>query len=194
MTILGGDYSHWNSPDFPALVAAGHKFAWLKCTEGTTWIDPKYFPHRTNAVAAGLKVVAYHYFRAAWTGAGQAQHFFNTAYNDTLPPAIDVERTNNLGFTKSVFQSRLRECLLETERLFARRPIIYTSKYNWEQLVGLAGWEDEYDLWVANYTTAPQPLLPNGWLDWKVWQYTSVPLDTNRMQTSFWDALVGAPS
>src|SRR3990167_3641762 len=137
MTILGGDYSHWNAPDFHVLVAAGHKFAWLKCTEGTTWIDSKYLFHRTNALAAGLRVGPYHYFRASLSGATQAQHFFNTARNDTLPPAIDVERINNLGFTQATFRSRLRECLLEVERLFGRKPVVYTSKYAWEQLVGL---------------------------------------------------------
>ena len=189
--ITGIDVSHWqSSPNFPALVAAGHKFCWIKVSEGPAWLDPKYVAHRLAARSAGLVTGPYHYFRAAWGGATQAQHFFDNAYNDTLPPAIDVEAINNTGFTKDVFKTRLRECLLKTEELFGRKPIIYTSKSKWELLVGLAGWESEYDLWVAHYTSAANPLLPNGWAAWQVWQYTSIPLDTDRMQDAYWDALV----
>lgn len=188
--ILGGDYSHWNSLDFPALVAGGHKFCWLKVSEGSAWLDAKYVAHRLAARSAGLVTGPYHYFRAAWGGATQAQHFFDNAYNDVLPPAVDVEAINNTGFTKDVFKSRLRDCLLKTEELFGRKPIVYTSKSKWELLVGLAGWESEYDLWVAHYTLAAAPLLPNGWANFQVWQYTSIPLDTDRMQDAYWSALV----
>ena len=190
MAIMGLDASHWNTPNFPALVAAGHKFCWLKVSEGPAWLDPSYVAHRLSARNTALKTGPYHYFRAAWGGMTQAQHFFDNAYNDELPPAIDVEAINNTGFTKDVFKSRLRDCLLKTEELFGRKPIIYTSKSKWELLVGLAGWESEYDLWVAHYTSAANPLLPNGWANFQVWQYTSVPLDTDRMQDAYWDALV----
>ena len=192
--ILGGDYSHWNSPNWNALVAAGHKFAYIKATEGTNWVDPKYVAHRLAARNLALKTGPYHYFRAAWSGAIQAQHFFDNSYNDELPPAVDVEAINNTGFTKEVFRTRLRECLLKTEELFGRKPIIYTSKSKWELLVGLAGWESTYDLWVAHYTTATTPLLPNGWADYKVWQFTSAHLDTNHMKDDYWNALNPPPT
>ena len=192
--IFGGDYSHWNTPNFPALVAGGHKFCWLKASEGTDFVDAKYVAHRLAAQAAGLAVGPYHYFRAAWNGASQAQHFFDNAYNDTLPPAIDVERTNNLGFTKAVFTERLAECVWKTLALFGRRPVIYTGKYAWESLVGsapsLAG---QCSLWVANYTTAASPAMPSDWATWQVWQYTSTPLDTNRMQDAYWNSLNDQP-
>ena len=192
--ILGLDASHWNTPNFPALVAAGHKFCWIKVSEGPAWLDAKYVAHRLAARSAGLVTGPYHYFRAAWGGATQAQHFFDNAYNDTLPPAVDVEAINNTGFTKDVFKTRLRECLLKTEELFGRRPIIYTSKSKWELLVGLAGWESMYDLWVAHYSAAANaPLLPNGWANWAVWQYTSIPLDTDRMQEAYWNSLNDQP-
>ena len=193
MTILGGDYSHWNDPNFLALAAAGHRFCWLKCTEGISFVDPRYSAHRTGAQKSSMKTGAYHYFRAAWGGDTQAQHFFDNAFNDALPPAIDVERYNNSGFTKSTFAARLRLCLLGVEQRFGKKPIIYTSKYAWEELVGLAGWEDEYDLWVAHYTSALMPLLPNGWTDYEVWQFTSTPLDTNRMVPAYWSNILGSP-
>ena len=86
------------------------------------------------------------------------------------------------SFTKEAFSARLRACLLETEQLWGKRPIIYTSKSKWEQLVGSVVWASAYDLWVAHYTTAPIPLIPGDWAGkgWKFWQYTSTPLDQNR--------------
>jgi GH25 family lysozyme M1 (1,4-beta-N-acetylmuramidase) len=192
--ILGLDVSHWNAPNWADWAARGYKFAWLKCTEGTDFVDPKYVAHRLAAQNAALKTGPYHYFRAAWGGATQAQHFFDNAYNDLLPPAIDVEAINNAGFTKAVFAQRLADCVWKTIELFKRRPVIYTSKSKWEMLVGSApAIAGQCDLWVANYTSAAAPAMPTDWSDWVAWQYTSTPLDQNRMKDAFWNSLVGNP-
>lgn len=189
--ILGFDVSHWNNPDFPDLFNSGSRFCWLKATEGTTFTDGKFFQHRSNAKDAGLKTGGYHYFRAAWAGKSQAEHFFSIAGDDYLPPALDVERTNNLGFSQSVFQERLFECVSRCLELFDQRPVIYTSQAAWGQLIGNASWAANFPLWVAHYTTASSPLMPNDWADWAVWQFTNTPLDTNRMKEAFWDSLGG---
>jgi GH25 family lysozyme M1 (1,4-beta-N-acetylmuramidase) len=191
MTILGLDVSHWNTPDWTSWFANGYRFAFLKCTEGITWKDLRYQAHERDATDAGFKVAPYHYFRAQWPGLPQAQHFFANAGRDDMPPAVDIERTNNLGFTQALFASRLKEFLDEAERLFGRRPIIYTSKSMWEQLIGSVPWAADYDLWVAHYTTGPAPLLPTDWAGqgWKVWQYTSFQLDQNRFNGSEEDFL-----
>ena len=191
--VLGGDFSHWNSPDFPALVAAEHKYAWLKATEHISFTDGKYWAHKAAAEAAGMITGPYHYFRAAWAGAPQAQHFFdNVGLDWKLFPAVDVERKNNGGFAQAVFKARLLECLERCEQLFGRKPVIYTSKYAWEELVGSAPWAPDYDLWVAYYSSASNaPLLPSDWTAWQAWQFTSTPLDTNRMKQEYWDSIVG---
>lgn len=179
--VLGLDISHWNTvtwPDWP-----DKRFVYIKASEGTDWTDDKMASHKAAAEAADKYTGPYHYFRAAFNGAVQAQHFFDTAGPDwDMPPAIDVEVINNTGFSKEVFAARLRNCLQETERLFRRRPVIYTSKSKWDLLVGFTGWESAYDLWAAHYTTAPVPLIPTGWSGkgWTLWQHTSTPLDQDR--------------
>jgi hypothetical protein len=35
--------------------------------------------------------------------------------------------------------------------------------------------------------------MPTDWADWVAWQYTSTPLDQNRMKDAFWNSLVGNP-
>ena len=193
--ILGGDYSHWNSPDWAELVAQGHKFAWIKCTEGTTFKDPRYLAHLAAAKSAGLLVGPYHYFRAAYDGTAQAEHLFKAAIgNLSLPPAIDVESRNNGGFSQKLFASTLQACVERTESLFGRKPIIYTSQSMWGALAGFQAWAGAHPLWVAHYSTATTaPLIPSSWNDWQVWQFTSTPLDTNRMRQEFWNSLTGAP-
>lgn len=189
--ILGLDVSHWNTVDWPAWAAKGYRFAWIKATEGTGWTDPKYLEHRTGALAAGLVTGAYHYFRGAMDGTAQAEHFFAIAGPNVLPPVIDVESANNAGISQATFASRLQACTERTQSLFGRKPVIYTSRSKWSLLVGSAPQiASECDLWVAHYTLATSPLLPFDWTEWKVWQYTSTPLDQNRMQDAFWNSLV----
>jgi lysozyme len=54
-----------------------------------------------------------------------------------------------------------------------RKPVIYTSPYFWNTyMVPNPAWASDYDLWVAHWTSNPQPLLPNGWSTWTFWQYT----------------------
>ena len=192
--ILGTDVSHWQSAvDWSDWAGRGYKFTYIKATEGATWVDPMYFTHKANAEGQGLIIGPYHYFRAAFDGIIQARNFNTYAgMGGKLPPAVDVERRNNLGFSQALFAQRLRDCLLKCEELFQRRPIIYTSKSMWEELVGNVSWAADYDLWVAHYSTASTaPLLPNGWTNWAVWQYTSSPLDQDRMQDEFYNKIMG---
>jgi murein DD-endopeptidase MepM/ murein hydrolase activator NlpD len=55
--------------------------------------------------------------------------------------------------------------------MYGRKPIIYTARWFWDYYVGTAGWEEEYPLWVASYTTTPR--LPSAWSTWLFWQYTA---------------------
>ncbi|KAH9917684.1 uncharacterized protein BXZ73DRAFT_80803 [Epithele typhae] len=73
----GIDISHWQGTvDFDALRANGVSFVYIKATEGTTSIDPKFNSHYTGATRAGLVRGAYHFARPdKSSGAMQARHF-----------------------------------------------------------------------------------------------------------------------
>ena len=181
----GNDFSHWNLPDWADWRNKGHIFAYLKVTEGVHFIDPRWITHQANGRAEQFELGPYHYFRVQVNGEVQGQYFFNEAKKREwqLPPMVDVEKRNNLGLaTKSVFAARLRNCLVETERAFGIRPIIYTSRSNWHELVGSVAWAGAYDLMVAHYTNATVPLIPDDWKGqgWKIWQFTDKPLDHDR--------------
>ena len=198
--ILGLDVSHWNTPAWSDWTAKGYKFVFIKATEGTTWLDPRYAAHKRDAGDTGFVTGAYHYFRAAFDGTAQADFFWSVIGNTTLPPAIDVEAINNAGFSQSAFREQLRNCIIRIRNLSGKRPLIYTSKSKWELLVGSApDIASQCDLWVADYgwdgngNGISIPRLPKDWAGWAVWQYTSKILDQDRMQDSYWDALFPPP-
>jgi hypothetical protein len=89
-----------------------------------------------------------------------------------LPPVVDVE--NNGGLHPSAYADSIKTFLDKVETRTGYKPIIYTSSGKWPDVEPRPYW-DEYDLWVAHYTTNPEPLVPEAWniKGWHFWQYTS---------------------
>ena len=62
--IEGIDVSHWQGTiDWVKVAGAGKKFAFIKATESTDFLDNVYATNRAKAKANGLKVGAYHFAR-----------------------------------------------------------------------------------------------------------------------------------
>ncbi len=180
--VLIIDVSHWVRPvwtEWPE-----QEGVYMKVTQGTQFADSEWKEHHREAGEAGLFLGAFHYFKVQNNGVLQAEYMWNEikGYKWDMRPVVDVEKYYNTGYSKAVFASRLRACLLEVERLFGVRPMIYTSKSMWHYLVGNTSWASAYDLWVAHYTTYPVPLIPDDWKGkgYRMWQFTSTPLDQNR--------------
>lgn len=49
---------------------------------------------------------------------------------------------------------------------------IYTSKSRWQEIMGAGTYLTDRDMWVAHYKTYGEPLIPNGWNKYKLWQWT----------------------
>ncbi|MDE6309419.1 MAG: hypothetical protein K2L81_04415, partial [Muribaculaceae bacterium] len=64
--------SHNGKIDFEAVRADSIDFVIIKATEGSTFKDPAFHTNHTNALKAGLKVGAYHFFRFETNGQQQA--------------------------------------------------------------------------------------------------------------------------
>ena len=90
----GIDASHHQGPiKWPMVAGSGITFAYLKATEGTTFVDSMFQLNAVNAQASGIKVGGYHYFRACSDPSRQASHFIEALRRTPtdLPPAIDIE-------------------------------------------------------------------------------------------------------
>jgi GH25 family lysozyme M1 (1,4-beta-N-acetylmuramidase) len=174
--VKGLDVSHWNGyPDFGMLRQQGMRFVFSKATQGTSFVDHTYTRHTREARSAGLIAGAYHFFDYRKGGVAQARHFLDTLRRTTgldnlLPLVVDVETLPSLGTpNKSDARSRLHAMMDELYRQTGRYPMIYTSRYMWEKVVGAPIGFGRYPLWVACWK-CDTVHLPNGWKDWLFWQ------------------------
>src|SRR3990172_1060918 len=169
MEVLGFDSRFFNG-----IYPAGHpfKYVFIKATEGTGFKASNYETQRDAAKASGLLWAPYHFYRN-WLGPeDQAAYFRAEVGSDAgqLPPVLDLEDTSAPKLVET--PGRVLRCVKEIERLFGRKPMIYSASWWWNPWMGGGlTWPNDYFHWVANYTTAASPLLPLGWNGWNVWQY-----------------------
>lgn len=179
MMALGIDASRYQGAiDWRAAKAAGVAYAWLKASEGTTWIDPTFATNARGAADAGVLWGGYHYFRNGIDPAAQAAHFarvmLSAGVAPTLLPACDLE--DQIG---DVREADVR-AFVEAVAADAGGAVIYTGAPWWRRNIGAgATWAADYPLWIARYgvndpAAAPvEPAVPAPWDGWTVHQYTS---------------------
>jgi lysozyme len=173
---LGIDVSLWQRDlDWVALKKAGVSFAFAKATEADNVTDPYFAKNWPAMKAVGIVRGAYHFFRPAKDPIKQAAFFANTVKLEKgdLPLVLDLESSG--GLMPAALVPVVQACLNEIERLSGMRPIIYTGPNFWNTSVAVPAapdWTDNYLLWIANYTSGLKPLVPKGWTNWGIWQYT----------------------
>lgn len=160
----GGQAINWNS------VRSSQEFAFVKATEGTTYVNPYFEADAQAALASGLKVGAYHYARPATDPLAQARHFASVIKRvpgQNLPAVLDIEVSE--GLNPVALQIWTRAFLGELERQTGTKPMIYTYRYFWQDNMANTKQFAEYPLWLAAYqSTAPAPV--GGWSNLSFWQ------------------------
>ncbi|AGB04467.1 lysozyme M1 (1,4-beta-N-acetylmuramidase) [Aciduliprofundum sp. MAR08-339] len=176
--VYGVDVSHWQGEvNWQEVYNDGYRFAFVKATQGTSYVDSEFTTNMKNGHAAGLYMGAYHFAEPNTpieSDADQeADHFVNTISpylkDGYLVPVLDLEdNSNDLTWTQltdwaNAFCSRVYN---ET----GIRPLIYTSS-SWAE--NLAQSITQWDLWIAEYTgdTSEEPNT-GVWPSWSFWQYT----------------------
>lgn len=165
--LQGVDLSaHNGNVDFSRMKEAGIDFVILKASEGNGFRDSRFEENYKKAVAGGLDVGAYHFFRFDVDGVEQAKNFMSTVAGKRfdLPLAIDVEEHGNpYVFVKSKVVRQLQNMI---DELTANeyRIMIYTNKGGYEKFI--RNNFDDYPLWICSFT------LPESDLDWTIWQYS----------------------
>jgi lysozyme len=152
------------------VAAAGYAFAFIKATDGETYVDPLFAQNWAGAKAAGLLRGAYHFFRAEDDPQAQAQFFWQTVGTlggnmGELPLVVDVEES--MEQSNSVVIANLASFLSSLQQASGRQPMIYTDPGFWNGL-GTSAFGG-YPLWVAEYGVTA-PTLPSGWAVWDFWQ------------------------
>lgn len=172
-SVYGIDVSHYQGNiNWDKLAAAdidGHevKFVIVKATEGADHSDSHFERNFTQAKKNGFVRGAYHFFTPGTVPYFQIQNFIRTVGNleeGDLPPILDIE--NSGGISKKQLQEDALKWLVEIERVYKVRPIIYTGLKFKRQYLDRSEF-DEYPLWIANYADS---LSYDG--EWELWQYS----------------------
>lgn len=150
-------------------------FIICKATEGITYIDKDFKKNWAEIRNRKLIRGTYHFYIATDDPIKQAQHFFNTVgslSDSDMAPIIDVEA---LGVPRSIspqsLQTDLKIFIERVQKNFGRQPIIY-SNYDFAQEYLTQEWLADYPLWIAEYSAASAPKIPDAWRNtgYKIWQ------------------------
>ena len=179
--VSGHDYDNGRTINWPAL-AGGMEFAYVKATEGTSYVNPHYASDVSGAKTSGLFVGAYAYGRPDLGNAtGQADHFVDTldyAHDGrTLPPFLDMEWPYgdlHLGtcfdVSTATLTSWMSSFLARVESRLGVVPMIYTNVNWWNQCTGGSAAFSHYLLDISSCLGSP-PSAPGWGTKWTFWQY-----------------------
>lgn len=168
--VHGIDVSHYQEEVFWKSVGddTNMAYVYLKCTEGTENVDPRYARNIEMAQNHQLKVGSYHFFRPK-SELNRQLHNFTTqclSAEQDLIPMLDVE--NDGGMPTEQFCDSLLKFLGMLEEAYHQKPLVYTYRNFYNK--HLQGRIDNYPLMIAMYSDE-KPELADG-RDYIIWQYT----------------------
>ena len=181
VSSIQGNGINWSGTN--GVVSAGYKFAFIKVSEGSYYVDPYYAQDVAGAEAAGMFAAPYAFAIPNYSGGAlQADYALDAAdYSPDghlLPPVLDIEYdpykaedgTNNCyGLTPSQMVAWIRAFTAEIQRRTGQHPVIYTTPDWWDSCTGDSSAFTGDPLWIASITTSP--VLPAAWTGWNYWQY-----------------------
>ena len=172
----GLDVSHYQGTiDWAAVYASGRRFVFIKATEGAHITDSRFASNWKNAREAGLLTGAYHFFKPQIAVDLQVEQFVatvGTPRSGDLPPVLDVETPADwLSLPEAQRVYIVLAWLTAVEQRLGVRPILYLSPSFAKDILGSDSRLSAYPLWIAHYTSAPQPTIPKPWKNWTYWQH-----------------------
>ncbi|MBT8225050.1 MAG: lysozyme [Dactylosporangium sp.] len=183
-TTPGIDVSHHQGTiNWTSVKSAGIQFAYIKATEGTSYLDPKFDTNYIGATKANVIRGAYHFaLPNRSSGATQADFVYKnggawSADNRTLPAAVDLEYNpygaTCYGLTQSQMRSWISDFLNRYHSRTGRYAVIYTTTHWWKTCTGnYSGFASKHPLWIARYASSVGT-LPSGSSFYSFWQYTA---------------------
>ncbi len=171
--MSGIDVSHFQEQiDWKQIKQTGVTFAFIKSTEGVGVKDPLFRQNWRDSRKAGVLRGAYHFFRPQLDPVAQAKQFLDTLGRDPgeLPPALDIEEGTSL--TSGQVIAAAKKWMRIVEDFVKAKPILYTGTGFWRNRLKDDRAFADNPLWIAHYTSSPQPSLPSAWPQWTFWQFS----------------------
>lgn len=192
LSVFMGDYflymdisKYQETVDFPKAKATGIEGVLMRSSVGLQE-DVEFSKHWKNSKGV-MPRGAYHYYLDNKDAKAQAQKMFAvvSAAGDLGEerPTLDIEEINN----PILSPLKIKTCLEEIEKLFGKKPYVYSSAYVLNKWIGNASWIKPYPLWISNppfkgwfpgliayVASYCKPLMPVSHTAWDVWQFTFV--------------------
>ena len=145
------------------------KFVYIKATEGSNLVDPRYKENIRNARKHGFKVGSYHFFTDLSGAKQQFINFAQTANRDEqdLVPVIDVERLGK--WTPQQLRDSVKVFADLIEEYYGCKPMIYTFETFFNRNLGRSF--DKYPIFIAKYPKGQEKPNING-VKWVLWQFS----------------------
>lgn len=140
------------------------KFVYIKATEGSDYLDPKYRENIREAKRHGFKVGSYHFLTNRSSATNQFNNFARNVNrtDQDLIPIIDVEECNR--WSSQQLRDSLKVFADLVEDLYGCKPLIYTSEKFFTKHLGRAF--SGYPLFIAKYNST-QPEIGYKWVLWQ---------------------------
>lgn len=171
--VVGVDVSSYQGTiDWDTLASQDISFAFIKATEGSSFIDDCFEKNWADASKTDLRIGAYHFFSFESSGEAQADLFCGTVtpVENMLPPVIDVEFYGKYKSANDIdvsgVSSELRVLVDRMTAGYGMKPIIYASTQTYDTIIK----EDfgDCDLWMRSVYSGVR-----GGIDWTFWQYSN---------------------
>ncbi|KAH9022149.1 glycoside hydrolase family 25 protein [Lactarius hengduanensis] len=183
--------------NWATIKSQGVQFAYIKATEGTTFIDSYFNRNYVGATSNNIIRGAYHFARpGSSSGAAQANYFLAhgggwSRDGITLPGAVDLEgvlilavsprcqfsdeffslRGDCSGLSRAQMVTWIKDFSNTYHSKTTRYPVIYTTTSWWTSCTGnSASFGTTNPLWIAHWASSIGT-LPAGWSFTTFWQY-----------------------
>ena len=169
--VRGVDVSNYQGDiDWKIIADQNISFAFIKSTEGSSYVDAYFEKNWENVFKAGIRAGAYHFFSFDSSGKTQAELFIKVVkpVENMLPPVIDVEPYGDYILNKKIdvkkAKKELRVLVDMLEEHYGVKPIIYCS-FLYDSIIKKDF--DDCELW---YRSVYLPLLKKK--NVVFWQYS----------------------
>jgi lysozyme len=183
--LLGIDVSKWQGEmNWQTAADAGAKFAFIRAgsidnSSGYCYTDYHYM-RNISLAPDHMPVGCYWYFRPNHSPTKQANYFCDLLEGEDwkLPPVLDLETTG--GLSPVAVSNESGEFIAQVYQRTKYWPIVYSRSYFLHDRTIDHPLFHECDLWIARYTSKPEPwgnpgdyqkAKPPYWDDWTFWQW-----------------------
>ena len=167
--VQGVDVSHFQGDiDWNVLEEQGISFAYIKATEGSSYVDPYLDKNYQGIRNTDLEYGFYHFLSLESSPETQFENFKAAVgeYHMDIIPAIDIEWYGDKRKNppeKEVVLSTLLQMVSLFEQEYGQKPVVYTTQSYYFKY--FRGEKPDFPLWIRNVYVSP-------FQDWTIWQYT----------------------